>query len=115
MSITKIRDIEKYKKQEKINKECDEYHDKKTYKFDVYGQDRKQTQVVPSLLRPTPAKELNTRFIAIEAGTDRRIRISSMANRMHVKAPSIDEMRNTGEHTMLKKSNDVKYPLGNFY
>lgn len=34
------------------------------------------------------------RQITVESSTDRRIKISSMANRLHLHAPSVSEVRN---------------------
>jgi hypothetical protein len=43
-----------------------------------------------------------------ESATDRRVRISSMARRPHLYAPSIDEMRTKGTHDLMRQSIDKK-------
>lgn len=49
-------------------------------------------------------KELNTKAILIESNTDRRIRISSMANRIGSKASSVSEQRKQGMHQILGRA-----------
>lgn len=49
-------------------------------------------------------KELNTRSILIESNTERRIRISSMANRIGTKAPTVADQRRQGMHQILGKA-----------
>jgi hypothetical protein len=36
---------------------------------------------------------LNEKFITTECITDRRVKISSMANRMYMNAPSVEDVR----------------------
>lgn len=82
------------------------YSFKKTKDFNLYGEARedyqKQKRIVTN--RPKMVKELNTKTILIEANTDRRIRISSMANRISSKAPSVTEQRRQGMHQILGKA-----------
>ena len=51
------------------------------------------------------------RHIAIESATDRRIKISSMAPRLHLQAPSVEESRRQGTHTLVYMAQDRKYNL----
>ena len=38
------------------------YHNSKSQQYTIYGDNRTQTEVVPSLLRPIGPRELNTKF-----------------------------------------------------
>ena len=60
----------------------------KSKKYDNYGNERGKT-FVPVLLRTHPRREINKKFILNESTTDRRVKIVSLANRLHHKAPSI--------------------------
>jgi hypothetical protein len=53
----------------------------KTKDFDVVGNLRKEKPFVKSIVRSNVQSELNEKFITTECITDRRIKISSMANR----------------------------------
>jgi len=96
-------------REDKEFQESQQYHESKLPKFDVYGEERRDKEFVPSLLRPIAQRELNTKQITVESSTDRRIKISSMANRLHLHAPSVSEIRNQGTHTLSKLSLDKKY------
>ena len=54
----------------------------KSKKYDNYGNERGKT-FVPALLRTHPRREINKKFILSESTVDRRIKISSMANRLN--------------------------------
>lgn len=45
--------------------------------------------------------ELNEKFITTECITDRRVKISSMANRQYTNAPGIEQVRKQGQHQMI--------------
>jgi hypothetical protein len=66
--------------QEKILK-AEEHHVIKTKDFDVYGKLRQDKPFVKATVKSNVPSELNERFITTECITDRRVRISSMANR----------------------------------
>lgn len=53
----------------------------KTKDFDVYGKLRQDHPFVKSTAKSSVPSELNEKFITTEAITDRRVKISSMANR----------------------------------
>jgi hypothetical protein len=65
----------------------------KTKDFDVVGNLRKEKPFVKSIVKSNVQSELNEKFITTECITDRRIKISSMANRQYINAPSIEEVR----------------------
>jgi hypothetical protein len=52
--------------------------------------------------------ELNEKFITTEAITDRRIKISSMANRQYMIAPGIEQVRKQGQHQMIQQAIEKK-------
>ena len=52
----------------------------------------KVTAIKKSGIQP----ELNEKFITTESITDRRIKISSMANRAYAAAPSVEQARKLG-------------------
>lgn len=66
--------------QEKILK-AEEHHVIKTKDFDVYGKLRPEKPFVKSTAKSNIQSELNEKFITTECITDRRVKISSMANR----------------------------------
>lgn len=86
--------------QEKILK-AEEHHVIKTKDFDVYGKLRQEHPFVKSIAKSSVPSELNEKFITTEAITDRRIKISSMANRQYMNAPGIEQVRKQGQHQMI--------------
>ena len=66
--------------QEKILK-AEEHHVIKTKDFNVYGKLRTEKPFVKSIVKSTTQSDLNEKFITTECITDRRVKISSMANR----------------------------------
>mmetsp|Transcript_6797 Transcript_6797/g.12276 ORF Transcript_6797/g.12276 Transcript_6797/m.12276 type:complete len:1696 (-) Transcript_6797:1566-6653(-) len=83
---------------------ADEYKHTKTKAFDVYGVPRRQKVTVQALRTSSPVKEINEQYIMSDSITDRRVRTSSMAKRLHVKAPSVMQIRKEGWHKTLEKS-----------
>merc|ERR1712007_198149 len=79
----------------------------KSKKYDIYGNQRGKT-FVATLQKTFPRREINKKFILNESITDRRVKISSLANRLHHKAPSIQEVRNYGTYQLLKDATDKK-------
>lgn len=77
--------------------------------YDVYQQPRREAPVVPSVQRSNPQCELNQKYILTETMTDRKIKISSMKNKLNFKAPSLQEVRQEGTHQALMKTFDRKY------
>lgn len=120
--------MDRKNREEENIKKADEYRTVKTVTFNVYGKKREELPAVATLQRPIPEKILNTkyssfkqlilRYIITESSTEARVRISSMANRPHIYAPSIDEIRSQvihffkhkqkGTYELLKQSLDKK-------
>mmetsp|Transcript_4562 Transcript_4562/g.3774 ORF Transcript_4562/g.3774 Transcript_4562/m.3774 type:complete len:170 (+) Transcript_4562:3232-3741(+) len=107
-SFNMRQDIEKRERDLESQRKAEQYHMSKTHKFDVYGKDRQEKPQVNCLDRPVPEKILNTKYIVTESSTERRVRISSMARRLHLYAPSIDNVRTQGTHEIMKMSMDKK-------
>lgn len=72
----------------------------------MYGRLRKEKPLVTSMLRTQPISELNQKYILTEAMTDKKVRISSMRNKLVLNAPSVSELRNEGLHQTMMKSID---------
>jgi hypothetical protein len=60
-------------------------------------------------MRTNPQRELNQKYILTETMTDRRIKISSMKNKVSTMSPSMQEQRTEGIHHPLMKTFDKKY------
>lgn len=73
----------------------------KTKDFNVYGRLREEQPKVKSLAKSSAQPELNEKFITTECITDRRVKISSMAPRYYVNAPSVNDVRKQGQHQMI--------------
>jgi hypothetical protein len=57
------------------------------------------------VLKTTSPQSLpNAKFILTESATDRRVRTVSQANRVHIKAPTVQEMRREGTHSVLYRA-----------
>ena len=80
---------------------AEEHHIVKTKDFNVYGRLREEQPNVKVLTRSKAPAELNEKFITTECITDRRVKISSMANRFYVNAPSVNDVRKQGQHQMI--------------
>jgi len=93
--------------QEKILK-AEEHHVIKTKDFDVYGKLRPEKPFVKSTAKSNIQSELNEKFITTECITDRRVKISSMANRQYSNAPSVEEVRKQGQHQMILQAINKK-------
>ena len=50
--------------------------------FNVLGGERKEKPVVPSLIRTQPVSELNQKYLVTEAPVDKKVKISSMKNKL---------------------------------
>ena len=74
--------------------------------FDIYGSQRKPLPPIHSMFRSPPVYEFNDKAIEIEAPTEKRVKISSMSDRMYLHAPSTGEIRNEGMHQTLVKTMD---------
>jgi hypothetical protein len=61
---------------------------------------------VPTLLRTQPISEINQKYLVTEAPLDKKVKISSMKNKLTSSASSMVEMRKEGPHTLLIKTID---------
>ena len=91
-------------REEQKTMEADEYRDKKTKKYDVFGLPRSTKPTVQSIRTSSPVKELNEKHVLVESATERRVKISSMAARIHMQAPSVQSMRREGVHTTIGRA-----------
>ena len=62
----------------------------KTKDFNVYGRLRQDKPYVKATQKSTAQSDLNEKFITTECIADRRIKISSMAPRQYINAPSVE-------------------------
>ena len=85
------------KEQEQLLK-AEEHHIVKTKDFNVYGRLREEQFAVKSLAKSRVQTELNEKFITTECITDRRVKVSSMAPRYYMNAPSVENVRKQGQH-----------------
>jgi len=92
------------------NKQSEKWHEIKNYKFSVDGKSpRKDNPKIPNYLKTTfPEAEFNEDYIYIEKMTDKRIKTSSVANRLYFNAPSINMIRKSGQHNFLLEALDKK-------
>ncbi len=68
----------------------------KTKDFNVIGRLRAEKPYVKAIQKSTAQSELNEKFITTECIADRRVKISSMAPRQYINAPSIEDVRKQG-------------------
>ena len=85
-----------YNKDQELLLKAEEHHIVKTKDFNVYGRLRDEQLKVKSIAKSSAVSELNEKFITTECITDRRIKISSMAPRFYMKAPSVEDVRKQG-------------------
>merc|ERR1712051_261288 len=90
-----------YNRQQEHLLKAEEHHIVKTKDFNVYGRLREDPPAVKSLTKSKAASELNEKFITTECITDRRIKVSSMAPRYYMNAPSVENVRKQGQHQMI--------------
>ena len=87
-----------YNKEQEGLLKAEEHHIVKTKDFNVYGRLREDQINVKSLTKSKATSELNEKFITTECITDRRIKVSSMAPRYYMNAPSVENVRKQGQH-----------------
>ena len=80
----------------------------KTKDFNVYGSLREVRPQVRGLAKSRAQSELNEKFITTECITDQRVKISSMAPRLYINAPSVSNVRKTGQHQIIKQAIEKK-------
>lgn len=91
-------------------KQSEKWHEIKNFKYAVDGKSpRKDNPKIPNYLKTTfPEAEFNEDYIYIEKMTDKRIKTSSVANRLYFNAPSINMIRKSGQHNFLLEALDKK-------
>lgn len=85
-----------YNREQETLLKAEEHHIVKTKDFNVYGRLREEQNKVKSLAKSSAQSELNEKFITTECITDRRIKVSSMASRYYMNAPSVENVRKQG-------------------
>jgi hypothetical protein len=90
-----------YNKDQEHLLKAEEHHIVKTKDFNVYGRLRDDKPYVKSIQKSKVPNELNEKFITTECITDRRVKISSMAPRFYMNAPSVEDVRKQGQHQMI--------------
>ena len=99
-----------YKQTQILNRINDQYNvqkarewvESKTMKYTVDGNLRKQNPLVPHYIKPTfPQAEFNEDYIYIDKLTEPRVKTSSVSNRVYFNAPSVEEIRKSGQHDLL--------------
>ncbi|EGR30654.1 hypothetical protein IMG5_126590 [Ichthyophthirius multifiliis] len=112
-SVFTQREIDEEKRLIEDEREALRYRKIKTKDYNILGDERKeeQKQKIPCLFKSNPISELNQKYLLTDSLTEKRIKISSLANRLYLKAPSINEQRNTGSHQALAKTLDKKYNI----
>ena len=101
-SIHKKTQILNQLKEEYNAQKAREWQDLKTMKYTYDGALRNVNPKVPHYLKPTfPQAEFNEDYIYIEKLTERRVKTSSVANRIYFNAPSVEEIRKSGQHDFL--------------
>jgi hypothetical protein len=61
---------------------------------------------VRSLLRTQAISEINQKYLVTEAPLDKKVKISSMKNKLTSSASNMTEMRKEGPHSLLMKTLD---------
>lgn len=97
---------------EESKRKAAEYVKKKTVEYDHKCSERKEPPNVPYLKTTFPEAEFNEDYISVEKMTDHRIKTSSLANRLYFNAPSINEIRKSGQHNFLLEALDKKKTYG---
>jgi len=90
-----------YNKEQETLLKAEEHHIVKTKDFNVYGRLREDLPKVKVMTKSQAASELNEKFITTECITDRRVKVSSMAPRYYMNAPSVENVRKQGQHQMI--------------
>ena len=99
-----------YKQTQILNRINDQYNfqkarewvESKTMKYTVDGNLRKENPLVPHYIKPTfPQAEFNEDYIYIDKLTEPRVKTSSVSNRVYFNAPSVEEIRKSGQHDLL--------------
>ena len=109
-SIYKMK-IEKMKEMnEKEKKDAEDWANSKSYQFQHDGRSpRANNPLVPKYLKTTfPDAEFNEDYIYVEKLTDKRVKTSSVSKRLYFNAPSVNDIRKSGQHNFLVEALDKK-------
>jgi hypothetical protein len=109
-SIYKIK-VQKMKElKEKEKNDAENWTQSKSYKFNHDGKSSRQINpLVPKYLKTTfPEAEFNEDYIYVEKLTDKRIKTSSVSRRLYFNAPSVNDIRKSGQHNFLVEALDKK-------
>ena len=105
-SIVKQMEQQRILQEDLAKQKSLDYLTKLRKEYDIYGSQRKPLPPIHSMYLGNPNYEFIQKTIDIEAPTDKRVKISSMSDRMYFHAPSTGEMRNEGMHQTLVKTMD---------
>ena len=84
----------------------------KGQQYDVYGNPREKKGTLAKTIRPCKAiSELNEDYLRIESEAERRVRISSQARSLHLKAPTVQELRKEGTHVRGHMTFEAKHMM----
>ena len=61
---------------------------------------------MPTLLRTQPIREINQKYLVVEAPLDNKVKTCSMKNKLTSSASNMVEMRKEGPHSLLIKTLD---------
>lgn len=106
MSVFKQMEKERVLQEDRDRQKNLECLEKMKKEYDIYGKQRKPLEPIFTMFKGVPEFEFNDKTITVEAPTDKRVKISSTANRAYLLAPSIDEVRNIGTHETLMRTLD---------
>jgi hypothetical protein len=111
VSIFQEMDTNLRKSEDTAIRQAKEYHDKKSHKLNLIGNPReeKQRKKVPILVKHKLQSQMNEKNILTESVVEKRVKTSSLANRVFNKATTVNEMRNQGQHQTMLMTEDKKY------
>jgi hypothetical protein len=109
-SIHKIKIQTSKEKEEKGKNDAEVWHNMKSYRYSYDGKSpRSNNPLVPNYLRSSfPEAVFNEDYICVEKLTEKRLKTSSVANRLYFNAPSVNEIRKSGQHNFIEKALDKK-------
>ena len=72
----------------------------------MYGLERRSRPEVRTLLRTQAISEINQKYLVTEAPLDKKVKISSMKNKLTSSASSMTGLRKEGPQSLLMKTLD---------
>jgi hypothetical protein len=105
MGLQKMKEMEK-----KDLKDAEDWTNCKSYQYNHDGKTiRGDNPLLPKYLKTTfPEAEFNENYIYVEKLTDHRLKTSSVSNRLYFNAPTINEIRKSGQHNFLLEALEKK-------